>query len=85
MAIPTLDLLRESYEVYPVADATGGISRQAHDSAMQRMASTSAQPITGIRPGPATTATAARAGPARDTATPVAASADGCGALSEGR
>lgn len=48
VAFPTLDLLREGYEVYPVADAIGGISRAAHDSAIQRMVSAGAQPVTAI-------------------------------------
>lgn len=37
VAFPALDMLREGYEIYPVADAIGGISRDAHDNAMQRM------------------------------------------------
>ena len=37
VAFPTLDMLREGYEIYPVADAIGGVSRDAHDNAMQRM------------------------------------------------
>jgi nicotinamidase-related amidase len=37
VAFPTLDALREGYEVYVVVDAIGGVSRVAHESAMQRM------------------------------------------------
>ncbi|MFC7344206.1 isochorismatase family protein [Saccharopolyspora griseoalba] len=48
VAFPTLDMLRENYEVYPVADAIGGISTAAHDSAMQRMLSAGAQPVNAI-------------------------------------
>ncbi|GAA2342036.1 hydrolase [Saccharopolyspora halophila] len=48
VAFPTLDMLGESYEVYPVADAIGGISTAAHDNAMQRMLSAGAQPVTAI-------------------------------------
>lgn len=48
VAFPALDMLREGYEIYPVADAIGGISRDAHDNAMQRMLQAGAQPITAI-------------------------------------
>lgn len=48
VAFPTLDMLRENYEVYPVADAIGGISTAAHDNAMQRMLSAGAQPVNAI-------------------------------------
>lgn len=46
VAFPTLDALREGYEVYVVADAIGGVSRVAHQSAMQRMIEAGAVPIT---------------------------------------
>lgn len=46
VAFPALDALREGYEVYVVADAIGGVSRVAHDSAMQRMTQAGAVPIT---------------------------------------
>ncbi len=45
VAFPTLDALRAGYEVYVVADAIGGVSRVAHDSAMQRMIQAGAVPI----------------------------------------
>lgn len=48
VAFPTLDILREGYEVYPVVDAIGGVSPAAHDSAMQRMFAAGAQPVTAI-------------------------------------
>lgn len=48
VAFPTLDMLREGYDVYPVADAIGGVSPTAHDSAVQRMIHAGAQPITAI-------------------------------------
>ena len=48
VAFPTLDMLREGYEIYPVADAIGGVSRDAHDNAMQRMLQAGAQPVTAI-------------------------------------
>jgi nicotinamidase-related amidase len=47
-AFPTLDMLRDGYEVYPVVDAIGGISITSHDSAITRMVQAGAQPITAI-------------------------------------
>lgn len=47
-AFPTLDMLREGYEVYPVVDAIGGISKTSHDTAMTRMVQAGAQPVTAI-------------------------------------
>jgi nicotinamidase-related amidase len=46
VAFPALDALREGYEVYFVADAIGGVSRVAHESAVQRMVQAGATPIT---------------------------------------
>ncbi|MFI9824791.1 isochorismatase family protein [Streptomyces sp. NPDC052013] len=48
VAFPTLDMIREGYDVYPVTDAIGGVSRDAHESAVQRMAQAGAQPVTAI-------------------------------------
>jgi nicotinamidase-related amidase len=45
VAFPTLDALRAGYEVYVVVDAIGGVSRVAHESAMQRMIQAGAVPI----------------------------------------
>jgi nicotinamidase-related amidase len=46
VAFPTLDAIRDGFEVYVVADAIGGVSRVAHESAMQRMIRAGATPIT---------------------------------------
>jgi len=46
VAFPTLDALREGYKVFVVADAIGGVSKSAHDCAMQRMMQAGATPIT---------------------------------------
>jgi len=46
VAFPALDALHEGYEVYFVADAIGGVSRVAHESAIQRMTQSGATPIT---------------------------------------
>jgi nicotinamidase-related amidase len=46
LLFPTLDALKEGYEVYPVVDAVGGTSVVAHESALRRMEKAGAQPIT---------------------------------------
>ena len=46
VAFPALDALGAGYEVYVVVDAIGGVSKSAHDSAMQRMVQAGAVPIT---------------------------------------
>lgn len=46
VAFPALDARRAGYEVYVVADAIGGVSRVAHESAMQRMQQAGVVPIT---------------------------------------
>jgi nicotinamidase-related amidase len=46
VAFPTLDALREGYKVFVVADAIGGVSKVAHDSAMRRMEQAGATAIT---------------------------------------
>ncbi len=46
VAFPVLDALREGYDAYFVADAIGGVSKVAHESAIQRMVKSGATPIT---------------------------------------
>jgi nicotinamidase-related amidase len=46
VAFPALDALAAGYRVFVVADAIGGVSRTAHDSAMLRMTQAGAVPIT---------------------------------------
>ena len=48
MAFPTLDALREGYEVYPVVDAIGGTSEEAHRTGIQRVVQAGAQPVTWV-------------------------------------
>lgn len=48
LAFPVLDLLAEGYDVYPVADACGGVSSVTHDRAFDRMIAAGAQPITAL-------------------------------------
>lgn len=45
VAFPAIDALAAGYQVYVVADAIGGVSRVAHESAMQRMLQAGAIPI----------------------------------------
>lgn len=46
---PVLDMLREGYETYVVADACGDTSPEAHERAMQRMVQAGAVPITALQ------------------------------------
>ena len=45
VTFPAIDALRAGYEVYVVVDAIGGVSRVAHESAVQRMIQAGAVPI----------------------------------------
>ena len=44
LTFPALDALCEGYEVYPVVDAVGGTSVEAHRAALERIVQASAQP-----------------------------------------
>ena len=46
LTFPALEALRDGYEVYAVADASGGTSLMAHDMAMQRIIQAGAIPVT---------------------------------------
>ncbi len=45
MAFPALDALREGFEVYPVVDAIGGTSVEAHRAGLERVALAGGQPV----------------------------------------
>jgi nicotinamidase-related amidase len=45
MTFPALDAMREGYEVYPVVDAIGGTSTEAHRAGIERTVQAGAQPI----------------------------------------
>ena len=45
MALTALDALREGYEVYPVTDAIGGTSPEAHRAGLDRVMQAGGQPI----------------------------------------
>jgi nicotinamidase-related amidase len=49
LSFPTLDALREGYEVYPVVDAVGGTSIEAHRTALDRMVQAGAKPISWVQ------------------------------------
>jgi len=48
MAFPALDALRDGYEVYPVVDAIGGTSVEAHRAGLQRVVHAGGQPISWV-------------------------------------
>jgi nicotinamidase-related amidase len=48
MAFVALDALREGYEVYPVVDAIGGTSLEAHRAALERVVQAGAEPISWV-------------------------------------
>ena len=48
LAFPTLDALREGYEIYPVVDAVGGTSPEAHRAGLERIAQAGARPISWV-------------------------------------
>ena len=45
LTFPALDALREGYEVYPVVDAVGGTSVEAHQAALRRIEQAGGKPI----------------------------------------
>ena len=45
LTFPTLDALRDGYEVFPVVDAVGGTSPEAHRAGLERIVQAGAQPI----------------------------------------
>jgi nicotinamidase-related amidase len=49
LTFPTLDAMREGYEVYPVVDAVGGTSVEAHRAALQRVTQAGAKPLSWVQ------------------------------------
>jgi nicotinamidase-related amidase len=45
LTFPLLDAIRDGYEAYPVVDAVGGTSREAHDAGLARLVQAGAQPV----------------------------------------
>ena len=48
MAFTALDALREGYEVYPVIDAIGGTSPEAHRAGLDRVMQAGGQPVSWV-------------------------------------
>src|SRR6201987_896309 len=48
MAFTALDALREGYEVYPVVDAIGGTSPEAHRAGLDRVTQAGGEPISWV-------------------------------------
>ena len=48
LAFPALDALRDGFEVFPVVDAVGGTSPEAHRSGLERIGQAGAQPISWV-------------------------------------
>ena len=46
---PALSAIDEGYDVYIVTDASGGVSKEAHDMAVQRMVQAGAHPVTWVQ------------------------------------
>src|ERR1700756_3845396 len=49
LTFPALDALREGYEVYPVTDAVGGTSLEAHRAGLERIVQAGAQPTSVVQ------------------------------------
>jgi nicotinamidase-related amidase len=45
LAFPALDALRSGYQVFPVVDAVGGTSPEAHRAGLERIVQAGAQPV----------------------------------------
>jgi nicotinamidase-related amidase len=46
---PALDALKEGFEVYPVVDAVGGTSLEAHNAGIERIVQAGAKPTTWVQ------------------------------------
>ncbi|MEU1787376.1 hydrolase [Streptomyces sparsogenes] len=49
LVLPVLSMLAQGYEVYVVSDASGGVTPQAHEHALQRMIQGGAVPVTWVQ------------------------------------
>jgi nicotinamidase-related amidase len=49
LTFPALDALRDGYEVYPVVDAVGGTSGEAHRAALERVTQAGAKPVSWVQ------------------------------------
>jgi nicotinamidase-related amidase len=51
LTFPSLDAMREGYEIYPVTDAVGGTSPEAHQAGLDRIAHAGGQPTSVVQVG----------------------------------
>lgn len=49
LTFPALSALRDGYEVFPVVDAVGGTSREAHKAGLQRIVQAGGQPTSWVQ------------------------------------
>ena len=49
LTFPTLDAIRDGYEIYPVVDAVGGTSVEANRAALERMIQAGARPTSWVQ------------------------------------
>lgn len=49
ITLPALSALEDGYEVYAITDASGGVSKEAHDMAVARMIQAGVRPITSMQ------------------------------------
>jgi len=49
LTFPSLDAIREGYEVYPVVDAVGGTSLEAHRAGLERIVQAGAKPVSWVQ------------------------------------
>ncbi|MGO4751306.1 hydrolase [Streptomyces sp. NPDC000941] len=49
LVLPVLSMIAQGYEVYVVSDASGGVTPQAHEHALQRMIQAGAVPVTWVQ------------------------------------
>jgi nicotinamidase-related amidase len=48
LSFPSLDAMRDGFEVYPVVDAVGGTSPEAHRAGLERIVQAGAKPISWV-------------------------------------
>lgn len=48
VALPTVQMLHDGYEVYVVEDCCGDVSALSHDNAMRRVVQAGAKPVTAL-------------------------------------
>lgn len=49
LTFPSLDALKEDYEIYPLVDVVGGTSTEAHNSALRRVEQAGGKPVTLVQ------------------------------------